>query len=182
MLVSEAHRETLERARQYRGAQEPEEQQSEPVPVGPETRPVVIAPLFGTHGVPGARVASKPPRRRFRFLTRWASFWRAMLGGRVSKSGYRDRMAECVKCPQRIAELTERRGKIRERWYCAACQCPRWIMSRLTVKNKLRGWHCPMRKHEGPYPDDAVRMYLTVHGYATEEQLKQVGGCRGCGS
>lgn len=203
IIESEAHIAAIERARERMAEQAAMVAPQPTSDEEPDTRPLVIAPLYGTRGIQEARVAVPQTwaerigrkrhklelgyrvrlfaANRLRFLARVRSFLSAITGGKVDAEAYRDRMAECMECPHRIAEIRERRGSVRELWYCAACQCPRWKLARLTFKNRLKRWYCPARKHAGPYPDDAVRRYLVQRGHATEDQLKAVGGCRGCG-
>jgi hypothetical protein len=70
------------------------------------------------------------------------SFLVAMTGGFVSGREFRERQEVCSSC------------NFRKGPYCGACTCPRWPLARLSVKNRLRKWFCPKKKHErSRYPD-----------------------------
>jgi len=77
----------------------------------------------------------------------------AIFGGRVRPHVYAARMNDCDTCPalQIVMPLSAEK---REKWYCGSCGCPKWLLSRLDVKNRFRKWYCPKRKHAGPYPFD----------------------------
>lgn len=64
----------------------------------------------------------------------------AILGSRVGKVEYDERQTICAGCLERDGD------------YCTVCGCPRWWLSRLRFKNRLRGHLCPLASHRGRYP------------------------------
>lgn len=69
------------------------------------------------------------------------SLWRSIRSlrhGQATARTYSLRRAECLDCDRRIE--TPRAN------YCGACGCPKWLLSRLEVKWRLRGAQCPQDK------------------------------------
>lgn len=129
---------------------------------------------------PVATVAGMPRKA-------WSLF-RALTGGFVREEALTARNEVCAACPYRQVHVRQRWfafGRFIEASYCGACGCGRWLLARLGIKNRMVQWRCPLRRWDaekvGPYPDDAVRAYLVEHGHATEDDLRPVGGCGGCG-
>lgn len=89
-------------------------------------------------------------------------FFGALLGGRATPRIYQERQTICANC-----EFLQ--TKSRGRSYCGVCNCPKWLLSRLTFKNKLLRWYCPKQKHPGVYPEYLQLLY------------RPPGGCKGCG-
>ncbi len=80
----------------------------------------------------------------------------AIVGGKVRPEVFVARMEECMKCPKmQIRVPSHDDGKWN--YYCGSCSCPRWWLSELHKKNKLRRWNCPERKHPGLYTIDNIR-------------------------
>jgi len=180
-----------------------EKHESEDSP--PDDKPFIIAPLHGTKFVRGTKVATTNairgrtvlsrlvslPSDSRSFVVRLWSFFRAITGGKVNAKIHQGRQAVCGKCPKRIivpVTKTVRPTKSKpvkvviEKSYCGPCNCPKWYLSRLDNKNWFAKWKCPLRRHAGPYSDDAVRSWLIENGHATDEQLEaDGGGCAGCG-
>lgn len=77
---------------------------------------------------------------------RFRVFLATVCSGRVDEETYRERMDICGSC--------EAKEEYNGRWYCGACGCPRWRLSRLDIKNRFRGHLCPLRRHPGDYPSD----------------------------
>jgi hypothetical protein len=108
-----------------------------------------------------ARIVLHPYRwRRFRIWAislypRARGFVYAISGGQVSDTVRRDRAAVCEAC-ETLQIQVPRTPRPYERWarYCGSCGCPKWRLSRLSFKNRLRRAYCPQRLHPGPYPDD----------------------------
>lgn len=118
------------------------------------------------------------------WIARWSrqglKFLKVALSADAPADLYLARQAECQKCPRRV-----RSG---EHSYCGQCGCPRWLLSRLEYKNSRMGWHCPERRHPGPYPDDGLRKTLLESGDVSEADLAvdvvpddKPSGC-GCGA
>lgn len=105
------------------------------------------------------------------------NFVTALLGDRVSDAVYRQRMKACGECRDayvRIVRVGKKCGLGPS--FCGLCGCPESRWSRLDEKNKFAAWHCPRRKHPGPYPEDAYRHLIP------KEQLEQSAkGCKDCG-
>lgn len=175
-----------------REAEKPQPREPQP----PDTKPIVLAPLHNIKVVRGTKVASpaafvkRPLRQRIKtlstdlraFMSRAWSFVVAVTSRRMTSAEANSRGATCMVCPRRVVTLKVRRSVVKEQSYCDACGCPHWYGSRLAVKNRMSKWYCPLRRHDGPYPDDAIREHIVAAGYATVEQLDASGGsCRGCG-
>ena len=75
-----------------------------------------------------------------RFYPDIRSFIVAMTGGIASVDVYKKRQAVCDSC-----EFRRTAGR---HSYCGACNCSRWPLSRLAVKNRLRKHVCPQGKHD----------------------------------
>lgn len=101
------------------------------------------------------------PRRIVRFLTwlvtlipRGVELVRVLTGGGASEGTYDERQAICETCEVCVKVM---RPDFRIRAYCGACQCPEWLLSRLSFKNRMAKWECPRHLHPGPYRGDDVR-------------------------
>lgn len=97
------------------------------------------------------------------FLKAWS--W----GRKVSMPAYNLRMIACDTCPAklvRIYPMTHKDGKpgYTGKEYCGRCGCPEWRLSELQVKNKMVGWKCPLRRHEGTYGDETYRHLISNQG------------------
>mgnify|MGYP001563191975 CR=1 FL=1 len=90
---------------------------------------------------------------------RTVKLWTALTGGLVDQDAYDKRQATCGPCPDRVIHLRLLKGSMREKSYCGACYCPKWWLARLDIKNRLRGWRCPKRRHVGSDPDAVYRVY-----------------------
>jgi len=101
-------------------------------------------------------------------LPRGVSLWTALTGGRTSGEAYNERQATCSTCPDRVIHLRLLKATIYEKSYCGSCNCGAWWLARLDVKNRLRGWRCPKRRHGGSDPDACYRVYAL--GKAAEAQ------------
>lgn len=113
------------------------------------------------------------PKRIMRFILwvanlvpRAVRLWTALTHGYVGWDEYDERQAACGPCSDRVIHLRLLKGAIREKSYCGACDCPKWWFARLDIKNRLRGWRCPMRRHVGSDPYDVYRIH--VMGTAAE--------------
>src|SRR3972149_3952710 len=100
--------------------------------------------------------------RRMRIL-RWLgigtyglirSFLTAFFSRRINDAAWQKRMEKCLSCERLIVEVRKRDAS--KRLFCAQCGCPNWFMSALTRKNRYKKWYCPMRKHEGQYPEQVL--------------------------
>jgi hypothetical protein len=134
---------------------------------------------------------ARHPVRSFLGLFAWPSrayrFLRAQTGGKVSEFVYGARMATCGDCDQ--LDIVMGKGT-----FCRACGCGFHRFADLQRKNRLRKWYCPLRRHEGPYPDDRARDDLVRNGYADKADVptgklpvnfggsRTGGGCSGCGT
>lgn len=97
------------------------------------------------------------------------SFLKAITSKRVDDETYRQRMAACKHCTICSIELSRKKGITKlAAMFCGSCRCPKWPFANLVRKNRLSGWHCPDKKHPGPYPDDAVSAFIEV-SYAKNE-------------
>jgi len=127
-------------------------------------------------------------------LIRWGQWWwslpirgwfllTAICSRRVSDDVYIDRMNACQTCKANKIRVHPHRAP---RSYCSLCQCPEWSLSQLKVKNRLAGWHCPKRRHDGPYPEDK---WIAKLPESQREKFRMQfrddassgGGCKGCG-
>ena len=102
----------------------------------------------------------------------------ALLGGRTVKTEAAERMAICRQCPDLTIKLPRRtNGDVR--YYCGSCSCPRWFLSELRIKNRLRLWRCPKRRHPGTYPDERIRRMIATErehrGVKTDEDASTTG-------
>ncbi len=84
----------------------------------------------------------------------------AITGGRVSHDIYVYRMHACLRQCKKVTIRLPRRPDGVLKFYCGSCACPRWPLSELRRKNKYRKWHCPERRHPGPYPGDWLQALL----------------------
>jgi len=128
------------------------------------------------------------PRRMMRLLLwmlrlpgRGYSMLRTVASGRVADDVLAKRNRACQECRFRHLVVRQKRGRIEGHSYCEACNCPKWRLSRLSFKNTRKGWHCPMRLHPGPYPDNDVRAWLLKHKEVRDFPAPTIGGCSGCG-
>ena len=150
-----------------------------------DTRPIVMAKGLmgvrraGTSKVVGIEVQTSwtfwATLKRLPFIAVW--FLSAFLSKRITPLQFGARMGHCRTCSQRLVTLTVKRGRVKEKSYCRACACPRWHFSRLEVKNWMSKWFCPLKNHDGNYPDDLLIKHIIKHGYADEDQLKPTIGC-----
>jgi len=106
------------------------------------------------------------PRRTVRLLLlivnllpRAVRLWTALTGGFVDQDAYDERQAMCGPCPHRVIVLRFLKGSMREKSYCGRCMCPTWWLARLDIKNRLRNWRCPERRHVGSDPEAVYRVY-----------------------
>jgi hypothetical protein len=67
-------------------------------------------------------------------------FLRTVTSGTVDELKYRDRMTACLNCD--ILQVTKKGQN-----YCGGCNCPKWYLSRLTIKNHFKRDHCPKGLH-----------------------------------
>ena len=127
------------------------------------------------------------PKRLARWLSWWialpwrvGSFVRTIAGGKIRDPfEIAEREAICERCDQRYVFI-RLNGKQSD--HCQACKCPPTRWSALDYKNQLANWHCPLRKHPGPYPNDGQAVALKGLGYEENAVLSAVGGgCTGCG-
>ena len=86
--------------------------------------------------------------------------WTALTGGLLDQDAYDERQATCEPCPDRVIHLRLLKGSMREKSYCGACNCPKWWLAKLDIKNWLRGWRCPKRRHVGSDPDAVYQAYV----------------------
>ena len=160
-----------------------------------ESGPIVFAKLHGTATNKRARLVNlrdnphggwmlrpQPFRRMVSWLVnapfRLWSLGAVLVSGNVSRDAYDKREISCSTCPDRHLIVTEHSTQS----YCGLCGCPPWLLSRLSFKNRKRGWYCPARRHEGEYPDHRLRTKLVALGLATYDDLDRVGGgCVSCG-
>ena len=112
-------------------------------------------------------------------LPRVMRLWTALTGGFVAQGEYGERQTVCDPCPDRVILLRLFKDSMREKSYCGACNCPKWWLARLHIKNRLRGWHCPKRRHGNSDPDAAYRVY--VLGKVAEAQRVVMDGNEGDG-
>ena len=67
-------------------------------------------------------------------------FVKTITSGWCSRKIYTERMGTCFGCPL----MQTVNGK----QYCGGCGCPKWILSRLSVKNWFKRNHCPKGLHK----------------------------------
>lgn len=180
----------------------------------PQEKAIVFTRLHGPYGKSDkVQIVTLPDRYPFDWLVNWLARWslhplrslarmkqrggpfrhvgrawafiKAHSGGQVVKGVFDERQVICNTCPKLDIVIGKSGGEHR---YCRQCGCGHHRFARLTHKNRLVKWYCPLRKHPGPYPDDAARLYLTEAGYATQEELdgkaggnRKSGGCGNCG-
>ncbi len=113
-------------------------------------------------------------------LPRAVQLWTALTGGLVDQDAYDERQATCEPCPDRVIHLQLRKGSMREKSYCGACNCPRWWLARLDIKNRLRGWQCPRHRHGGSDSDAIYRAYVV--GKAAEARTAAANGAGSTGN
>jgi len=159
----------------------------DPVPiveeeVEPRKRPPVLQKRFDVAIRDWTIRQISTPKRIVRWVAWWFKLpWRigsllwAVTGKRLDVYAVEKRNEACADCPMRY-DFIRRNGKVSA--HCAGCNCPAWRLSDLDFKNRLERWHCPQRKHEGPYPDDGIRNLLESLGY---DPNGSAGGCSGCG-
>jgi len=106
--------------------------------------------------------ANRTAVRRWRIL-RWLgigsyglvrSFLTAFFSRRIDDAAWKKRMESCLSCERLVVEVRKRDNT--KRLFCAQCGCPNWFMSALPRKNRYKKWHCPLRRHEGQYPEQAL--------------------------
>lgn len=141
---------------------------------------------------------------RFKRLPLWftglpssaARLWTALTGGFVDREAYDKRQTACDSCPDRVIHLRVVKRGMCETSYCGACDCPKWLLSRISdriwdeaeqryvesawwkaIKNRLRGWRCPKRRHAGSDPDAVYRVYVLAQ--LSEERRAATGGVVG---
>lgn len=127
------------------------------------------------------------PFARFRFwivniLYRGYGFASAVFGPWLAKDSpqYRNRMIECGKCPS--ARLVLQRKAPFVKTYCGQCQCPRWPVSELALKNRFRNWTCPADRFPGkPEPAAWADIREQEAGLQSENQAAPRPARRGCG-
>lgn len=141
------------------------------------------------------------PKRIARWLSWWIALpWRAVIFLNVVLSPkippdatYEDTAGEsftgtevienrkkiCRECDQRYA-FVHLDGSVT--FHCSACKCPPTGWSENDYRAEFSGFHCPLRKHPGPYPNDGQAGALKGLGYEENAVLSAVGGgCTGCG-
>jgi len=112
-------------------------------------------------------------------LPRAVELWTALVGGCIPWEQFQERQATCSACPDAVIHLRLLEETMREKRYCGACNCPKWWLARLDVKNQLRYWRCPKRRHANSDPDATYRVY--VLGKTAEAQRAIVDGGGGDG-
>jgi hypothetical protein len=108
------------------------------------------------------------------------SFLRVITSPQVDAETKAARDAACSECPFRHYRLRRTKGGVVLDEHCGKCGCPDWKYSRNEVRNWYSAWLCPVRRHEGAYPDDDLRESLKGRGYDPEIVFGG-GGCTGCG-
>lgn len=112
-------------------------------------------------------------------LPRGVSLWTALTGGRTSGEVYDERQAMCSTCPDAVIHLRLLKATIHEKSYCGACNCPKWWLARLDIKNRLHGWRCPKRRHAGSDIDAAYRVYALGKAAGAQRVATAASGIAG---
>jgi len=128
-------------------------------------------------------------------LASWGMWWwnlplrgwnmaKTILSADVDAETRRQRMEACGTCKSQHVRVHPSRGP---KAYCGLCGCPEWKLAELRFKNQKVAWHCPRRRHPGPYPEDAWINKITESQREAfrakfRREAKQ-GGCNapGCG-
>lgn len=102
-------------------------------------------------------------------LPKFCEMVRVLAGGTVSKEEREDRRAICNVCDSCQRMVYRRTGQIVVGPdYCGSCGCWKWLLARLSLKNRLRKWECPRGRHKQTiYRIDPFIEFAEKAGYAT---------------
>lgn len=78
------------------------------------------------------------------------AFLRTIISGLVSAEEKAERDQICIKCDHVVVaiKLIDGERRVREKYFCGGCDCPRWWMAELRRwKNWFRGHQCPRMRH-----------------------------------
>jgi hypothetical protein len=188
-----------------RASQEPAEQEPQPETTQQADKPKLPRVVFQKRWDIRLRdyllVQVTQPRRIVRWLAWWIALpWKAASFARVATGGQvgplfieEDGIPRVLSPAERIAERDNVCEACEQRYYfvrldgettehCQACKCPPTRWSENEYRNTLASWHCPLRKHAGPYPNDGQAGALKGLGYEENAVLAAFGGgCTGCG-
>jgi len=106
-------------------------------------------------------------------IPRMSGFVSAVAGPRLDWLATQERNKSCDTCPRLQIRLTHRDPW--QRLYCGACGCPKWPLSELHWKNRLRRWRCPIGRHkqleEDPSAWSAIRAAEAVRVKTVNEKV-----------